>query len=296
MRLKYENFVREKQAFAQFKSECYSLWCDTLYRLSIANHVRNEPAVYFPHNLDFRGRVYPIAPYLNHMGGDLARSLLVFSEGRPLGQNGLQWLKLHAINLTGNMKRQSIKERLDYVEENLDLLLDSAENPFDGYKWWLDSDDPWQTLSACMELKNAIEFGDHQNYISHLPIHQDGSCNGLQHYAALGRDILGANSVNLLPAQIPQDVYSEIAAIVDRKRAEDASKGLEIAQILDGFVKRKVVKQTVMTTVYGVTAYGARLQIARQLKDLDGFPLDKVLEGSTYLAKKTFESLNENFR
>ena len=26
------------------------------------------------------------------------------------------------------------------------------------------------------------------DYLCALPVHQDGSCNGLQHYAALGRD------------------------------------------------------------------------------------------------------------
>lgn len=40
---------------------------------------------------------------------------------------------------------------------------------------------------------------------------QDGSCNGLQHYAALGRDVLGATSVNLMPCEEPQDVYSGVA-------------------------------------------------------------------------------------
>ena len=69
---------------------------------------------------------------------------------------------------------------------------------------------------------------------------KDGSCNGLQHYAAIGRDKLGASSVNLVPASKPQDVYSEIAALVERKRAEDAAKGVEIAQVLDGFIRRKV--------------------------------------------------------
>lgn len=34
-------------------------------------------------------------------------------------------------------------------------------------------------------------------------------------------------------------------------------------------IPRKVIKQTVMTTVYGVTRIGAREQIARQLKALD---------------------------
>ncbi len=35
-------------------------------------------------------------------------------------------------------------------------------------------------------------------------MHQDGSCNGLQHYAALGRDESGGRAVNLLPVDKPQ--------------------------------------------------------------------------------------------
>lgn len=41
-------------------------------------------------------------------------------------------------------------------------------------------------LSKAMKLKNPEE------YISHAHIHVDGSCNGMQHYAALGRDDRGA--------------------------------------------------------------------------------------------------------
>jgi DNA-directed RNA polymerase len=53
---------------------------------------------------------------------------------------------------------------------------------------------------------------------------------------------------------------------VERERYQDAERGLKIAQVLEGHIHRKVIKQTVMTTVYGVTRFGARLQIARQLK------------------------------
>ena len=42
---------------------------------------------------------------------------------------------------------------------------------------------------------------------------------------------------------------------------------VEIAEGLKGNVTRKVIKQTVMTSVYGVTFIGARKQIQRQLKD-----------------------------
>ena len=36
----------------------------------------------------------------------------------------------------------------------------------------------------------------------------------LQHYAALGRDAVGAESVNLAPVDAPKDVYSDVLALV----------------------------------------------------------------------------------
>lgn len=39
------------------------------------------------------------------IGSDLARSLLVFAQGKKLGPHGLDWLKIHLINLTGFKKR-----------------------------------------------------------------------------------------------------------------------------------------------------------------------------------------------
>lgn len=68
-------------------------------------------------------------------------------------------------------------------------------------RWWQTSDEPWQTLAACREIAKALRCGkDPSEYVSHFPIHQDGSCNGLQHYAALGRDIQGAAQVSLIVA------------------------------------------------------------------------------------------------
>lgn len=63
----------------------------------------------------------------------------------------------------------------------------------------------------------------------------------------------------------------------------------QIAKIVKGFVKRKVIKQTVMTTVYGVTRYGAKLQIAKQLKDIDEFPKDHIWTAAAYLTGIIFK-------
>ena len=50
-----------------------------------------------------------------------------------------------------------------------------------------------------------------------------------------------------------------------------------------------------MTTVYGVTRYGASKQIEKRLKEIDGFSLELVKPCSKYLAGLTFQSLNELF-
>lgn len=276
------------------KNEMYSLWCDCLYKLSLANHYRDK-VFWLPHKLDFRGRVYPVPPHLTHLTSDLGRSILMFAQGKPLGPDGLDWLKIHTINLTGMKKREPIHKRLEYANEILDLIVDSARKPLTGKMWWAKSDEPWQTLAVCKEIDNALRSPDPQQYVSRLPIHQDGSCNGLQHYAALGRDQIGAESVNLYPMKAPQDVYSVVASYVDNDRQIDAMAGLKVAKILEGHIKRKVIKQTVMTTVYGVTKFGARLQIARQLSDLKDFDQAYVWSGSQYLTEKTFKALQTMF-
>ncbi|KAF8773555.1 DNA-directed RNA polymerase like protein [Argiope bruennichi] len=285
---------KQKRELKKKKCEASSLWFDCLYKLSIANHFRDK-VFWFPHNLDFRGRVYPTPPHFNHLGSDLIRSILLFAEGQPLGKNGLDWLKIQLINLTGFKKRDPHRVRLEFANEKIPEILDSADHPFEGQQWWRTSDKPWQTLACCQELAKALRHPNPEEYVSHFPIHQDGSCNGLQHYAALGRDELGAVEVNLHPSDAPQDVYSGVSALVERERQKDAANGVEVAQKLEGFVRRKVVKQTVMTFVYGVTKYGAKLQILKQLKDIPEFDEKYYHEASLYLMQKIFFSIKEMF-
>ena len=178
-------------------------------------------------------------------------------------------------------------------------------------RWWQAAEDPWQTLAACMEVRNALAWGDVAAFPSRLPVQVDGSCNGLQHYAALSRDARGAAAVNLTPVSRPQvgpprllrcravllcqgllprarnfavqDTYSEVAEVVKGIVAADAAKGVAYARALHGAVDRKLVKQTVMTSVYGVTSRGARNQIASRLSER-GWRLGKELDKIAHYA------------
>ena len=290
-------FKRRQLEYNNYKSGLKSQRCYQNFQLEVARSYLNQ-TMYFPHNIDFRGRAYPGPPFLNHMGADNCRGLLLFAEGRELGAQGLWWLKVHLANVYGYDKA-SFDDRLKFTEAHLIEIYDSVDNPLGGSKWWLGAEDPWQCLAACKELKSALQLPDPTRYVCQLPIHQDGTCNGLQHYAALGGDISGAQQVNLEPGPRPSDIYTGVAEIVKADIAKDATNGNELAKYLDGKITRKIVKQTVMTNVYGVTFIGAKRQVLRQLEDLfPDFPDTTAINrhaAAIYIARGIFKALGNLF-
>lgn len=257
---------------------------------------------YFPHNVDFRGRAYPIPPNLNHIGDDLSRGLLMFAEGKPLGASGLRWLKIHLSNLCG-VDKVSFDAREKFADDHINDIVDSAEFPLKGKKWWLQAEDPWQCLAVCFVLRDALAMEDPTKYVCHLPVAQDGTCNGLQHYAALGGDMMGAQQVNLMPSDSPSDVYTGVAELVKIAIQKHADSGNKMADILKDVITRKVVKQTVMTNVYGVTFVGAKGQILTQLKDIPkmkeyfarGNGAFSQHSMSAFITREVFESVKTMF-
>lgn len=112
----------------KINQERHSQRCDTELKLSVARKMKDEEGFYYPHNLDFRGRAYPMHPHLNHLSSDLCRGILEFFEGKPLGTSGLRWLKIHLANLYGGgIEKLSYDERLSFVDTNVAEILDSAK-------------------------------------------------------------------------------------------------------------------------------------------------------------------------
>lgn len=293
----HREWARQTRTLENEKASAHSQRCFQNFQMEIARAYLKEK-FYFPHSIDFRGRAYPIPPYLNHMGADNCRGLLLFAKGKELSAAGLVWLKVHLANVFG-FDKASLAERQSFTMEHISDIYDSANNPLNGNKWWLTAEDPWQCLAACFELRNALESPDLTQYVSHLPIHQDGTCNGLQHYAALGGDIVGAKQVNLEPGDRPSDIYTAVAEMVRAEVVAEAAQGNELAKVVESKLTRKVVKPTVMTNVYGVTFNGAKAQVRRALEDSStDFPSTvtvNINSASSYIAKKIFTSLSTMF-
>jgi len=302
------DFLRDVKVTKKANMELHSQRCDFLMKLQVAREMKGEAKLYFPHNLDFRGRAYTMHAHLNHLGSDLCRGLLRFHESKKLGERGLRWMYIQCATLFGNgADKLPMEDRVKFIKDNIEAVRASAQDPLAQGAWWKDAEEPWQCLATCIELDKALELSDPTQFASNLPVHQDGSCNGLQHYAALGRDYHGGEAVNLVPAERGADVYTGIANVLKRIVAEDMKlidsevpeevANAKLAMSIAPHVDRKLVKQTVMTSVYGVTFVGARGQIYSRLKEREAMEDNEQLRYrvAKYTAHRTLDALNNMF-
>ncbi len=254
------------------------------YKLDIAQRYVDREAFYFPHQLDFRGRMYPIPLFLHHQGDDLCRGLLEFAEPKAPGDRGEFWLKVHMANCCG-LDKVAFEQRVGWVDDNRQAIEGWAADPLSN-TGWMDADDgdsPFQALAAAMALSDA-------DAAEHLPIQLDGSNNAFQHYGAMLRCETTGRLTNLIPSDSPQDLYAEVAGKVEAMVARDAEKGDAVARSLEGWITRKIVKDTVMTSAYGVTPIGARNQVYEHLKAA-GFSEERLYHASRYLSRKSLEGV-----
>ena len=238
--------------------------------------------IWFPHQMDFRGRLYCLPIGLNPQGPDYAKALLLFDRAYPItDERALGWLMITGANRFG-VDKCSLVDRIAWVEQNEAAILAVDEDPWGpGYDFWSAADEPFQFLAFCFDYAAFKRHG--WGYESRLPVGLDGSCNGLQHYSAALRDPEGGRAVNLVSGDTPSDIYGIVAEKtlekvraflrpegpdkgiipnLDRVRDLWKEKGIDERLMAGAWLEfgldRKVTKRAVMTLPYGATQYSAR--------------------------------------
>ena len=258
--------------------------------LSLAEEFRGHEAIYFPHNMDWRGRVYPMVDGLSPQGNKLAKSLLSFAEGKRITGGAENFLAIHIANEFGKDKL-SLGDRVAWVFENEDKIVEAANDPFGPNKdFWLNADSPWGFLRGCLEW--AGYCADPEDFLSTLPVAFDGSCSGLQHFSAMFKDEVGGREVNLLPDLDRQDIYSAVKEAVEGvlQASDDA---LATQWLKSGLMDRSLFKTPTMTYGYSSEVPGMTDQIKAYVKDSgnDAFAKDELFVACNYLAKITFAEI-----
>jgi DNA-directed RNA polymerase len=231
--------------------------------ISTANLYEDLERFFFVYTCDSRGRVYAKSDTISPQGNDLQKGLIKFAIGKPLGDRGKHWLAVHGAGKWGNDKC-SFDERVKFIEDMTEDIRDFVADPFTN-TGWAGADKPWQFLNWCFEwsaLQDWIEEGkNEQEFVSYIPCAQDGSCSGLQHYAAMLRDAIGGRAVNLVPDIKPNDIYGQVADLTTRDLEDIALTGeteelritAEGLLVIKGGISRGLTKPPVMTRTYGST-------------------------------------------
>lgn len=275
----------------------------TLSKLRTADRFRKYDEFFFPWQFDYRGRLYPVGSDLHPQSDDMGRGLMEFSVGKPLGKRGLYWLKVRLANEFG-VDKVSFDERVAWADKHIADIMATAADPLD-HKWWVEADDPWQALATCFALSEAFGYcgdgTDVSEYVCHLPVQMDGTCNGLQHFAAMCRDPAAAEMVNLAPSDKPSDIYDAVAKLVyQRVEADlheilndpdtDDPEGHPAAEWHRTGITRKTVKRSTMTVPYGVTRVGMQDQFVT-----DGWTegMNNPGKAARYLMQQTWDVLSQ---
>lgn len=270
-----------KRTVAAWHDRCRKLISQriaTRQTLQTARRFAGEGSIYFPWNMDFRGRSYPIPTSLTPQGPDLHRGLLRFGRQTPVDSRALFWMAVHGANCLEvthdgrKLTKMTFEERAQYIISITEQIRSVAQDP-KADLWWAQAEEPWQFLAFCLEWERVCSLiTQGKAAYSGLPVALDGTCNGLQHYAALLRDEAAAAAVNVSPTERPNDIYAAVAQAAERvltgmTEGRDAEQA-DLAQraLSAGLASRKVCKRPTMTLPYGSGEYGFRAQIEETIR------------------------------
>lgn len=260
--------------------------------LRIAEKFKDNPELHFVYGADFRGRFYPSTSGVSPQGSDMQKSLLTFAEGKPLAtQEARDWFLIHGANKFG-VDKVPFAERIQWVKDNHDHIIQFANDPA-GYRDWLNADKPFQFLAWCIEYRDFCTYG--RAFSSHLPLGQDGSCNGLQNFSAMLRDGDGGRATNLIPHTAPNDIYGDVAHVTTKKLQALSDEPMAALWLAHG-INRKVVKRSVMTLPYGSTRHSCREFILVDYlrgENVEDIPREVHVEAAGYLAGIVWDSISE---
>ncbi len=206
-----------------------------------------KDTMFFPVTMDKRGRMYYRGGLLSPQGTDFCKAAFQFAKSKPLGDNGFEAIAIHTANVCG-MDKVSINDRISWVRDNIDSGTFAKVEIFQDVMELFPNADKFQATVAILEINRILAIDSNPALVeSNLVCHQDGTCNGLQHMAALTGSRATAESVNCT-ASTRDDVPSDIYGIIANEAAELAE-----GTVLDLINKygRSMAKNPVMIVGYG---------------------------------------------
>lgn len=247
-----------------------------------ASRLLKDEVFYCPWAVGHNGRCYPLSQgALSPQGADAEKALLRFHKGAPITPDGERWLALHLANCYGITESHALK--MQWIEDNKQLITDLALNPLDYIEIWEGADEPWQFIAACDEYYHCVIAKDRLE--TKLPISCDATASGLQILALLGRDVDCAEQVNLLPHTTSKmDIYGKLKEVTKVLLREQGR-----ADLVKLYIPRKAYKAALVSRIYGSHIRSRNKALTKHLFEAHNHQLDLIDSEDLMLISRTIE-------
>lgn len=236
---------------------------------------------------DWRGRVYTQSFYLSYQAGDLSSALLNFWEGQTITNEGKVYLYIYGANNHNENKisKASYSDRLRWVKQNYDKIINLDKD------FILSAENPFIFTAFCLNMR---DIHNDPNTIIKTPVFLDATCSGIQHLAALMKDLELGVQTNLVESTYdnkPDDFYTILLDPINKAINEVGFKNPEYIDLSQVKLTRKEVKTSIMTKVYNVTTYGISQQLQSKFKTI----FNKNSDENNIDEVKNSKSFDNNF-
>ena len=254
------------------------------------------PRFHLSWSYDYRGRAYPVQPWLQPQSTEFEKSLIRFADGCVLDNRGRWWV-LHALGASYLGTRLNLQDRARWAADNIKLICAVGSDPISNINLWEAAKEPFQFLQLCLEYYK-VEISQTQ-HLWYVPVGADATCSGLQLLSGCLRDEKGMKHSNVLPPSTenapPEDAY-----ILVLEKAKQLASVKD--QDLIPFMEDRNLGKTTMVMLYGASGYTIRqrVQDVFKAKDLLGKDVSyemcsrmaALLEKASYeVFPKAFEAL-----
>jgi DNA-directed RNA polymerase len=234
----------------------------------VVDYVKDDPQFFFPWNLDWRTRCYPLVSMLSPQGPEYMKACLSWGEDHPLDKQSRFWMA-NNLGVAAGLSKRPYRERVRWVKDHMREVIAVATDPTgEGFEIWRNMDEPFVFLATAREYYECF-IAKTKNTTNLFCCGHDATCSGLQLLGGMVKDKQTCSMVNCTGEfDTPQDAYGEVLAA-----ALDILKGTSFpVDKIKG--KRSLVKPAVMTKAYGAGHDTRVAQITDQLEE-EGIKLSR---------------------
>ena len=275
--------------------------------LKVAARFLNVERFYLPCYFDTRLRLYYTVDTITPNGADYQKALLMSADGKEITDENREQIRRDLLITLANtwaQKENGVKtdkmtydDRVRFGEDFIRELEGVAKDPLttSSRVLWMGADEPFQFLACVREYYETMVWKSKTH--TNLFIGRDATNSGMQILGAISRDEKACYFTNVIPSELPQDLYGEVAREAQallksdvwvhhkiqkyiketkkkmEKRTEEGKTftppdysnfflGMEIDR-----VDRSILKKAVMCTSYGASWGSKNQYISEEIDD-----------------------------